>query len=220
MQRALHSCVLTAVVTVFATGVEAAVIWNVDGAGRLTGASGVDVNGSRYTVTFLDGTCFAVFDGCDELTDLPFNDFPSAEAASLALLDQVFLNNALGAFDHEPERTFGCLNTALCQVVTPFFLDFTPGNIRVGTQVAYNGFANPPFTSGIPDEVRGYDGVITYTSTDFSEERMGSFGLIPDDRVWASWARESAVPPVPEPAAMILSAVGAAAIAVRRRRFD
>ena len=36
---------------------------------QLTGANGVNVNGSLYNVRFADGTCVAIFDGCDSVSD-------------------------------------------------------------------------------------------------------------------------------------------------------
>jgi hypothetical protein len=37
--------------------------------GQILGASGVDVGGTLYDVEFLDGTCIALFSGCDEVSD-------------------------------------------------------------------------------------------------------------------------------------------------------
>ena len=44
--------------------VSAAPILLVDGNGILTGATGVDVSGTLYNVTFADGTCTSLFNGC------------------------------------------------------------------------------------------------------------------------------------------------------------
>ena len=51
----------------FASGAGAAVRLEIDGAGQLTDATGVDVDGSLYHVEFVDGTCAALFVGCDDL---------------------------------------------------------------------------------------------------------------------------------------------------------
>src|SRR5262245_51552264 len=56
----------------------------------LTGARNVDVNGTLYDVDFLDGTCVAIFSGCNAISDFTFQSDLSAQAASQALLDQVF----------------------------------------------------------------------------------------------------------------------------------
>ena len=77
---------------------QAAVILNVDGSGQLIGAQNVDVGGTLYDVEFVDGTCIALFDACDDLSDFTFTTAAAAHLASTALLDQVFI----GAFDDFP----------------------------------------------------------------------------------------------------------------------
>jgi hypothetical protein len=86
--------------------------------GKLLGATGVLVNGSSYDVSFVDGTCAALFSGCDQITDFVFQDSAAARAASQALLDQVFL----GIYDTNPELTSGCASTSACTAFTPFFI--------------------------------------------------------------------------------------------------
>ena len=50
---------------------------------RLLGADNVDVNGTLFDVRFRDGTCGAVFTGCDNASeDFAFTDAASAEAAA------------------------------------------------------------------------------------------------------------------------------------------
>jgi hypothetical protein len=83
-----------------APGVSAATL-TVTG-GILTGATNVDVGGSFYDVVFVDGTCAAVFNGCDDPTDFIFPTSATAVAASQALIDQVFLDGPLGQFDSNP----------------------------------------------------------------------------------------------------------------------
>ena len=93
---------------------------NVSG-GILLGASDVDVDGTPYDVVFVEGTCIDVFSGCDSNDDFNFNN-PDALLATLALLDQVFLDGVLGSFDSEPELTFGCTTTVTddCHALTPY----------------------------------------------------------------------------------------------------
>lgn len=90
--------------------------------GKLLGATGVLVNGSSYNVSFVDGTCAALFSGCDQNTDFVFQDSAAARAASQALLDQVFL----GIYDTNPELTSGCSSTSTCTAFTPFLYRATP----------------------------------------------------------------------------------------------
>ena len=90
----------------------------------LTGATGVNVGGTLYDVVFVDGTCVAIFDGCDDpATDFDFTTEADALAASQALLDQVFLNvSGGGQFDSTPALTFGCVGFSVCSALTPFDL--------------------------------------------------------------------------------------------------
>ena len=85
--------------------------------GQLFGAAGVDVDGVLYDVAFRDGTAIELYGGADENTDFPFtnlsnlNDNSLAITANQALLDQVFVDSPLGAFDSAPNLTNGCLST-------------------------------------------------------------------------------------------------------------
>lgn len=94
---------------------------NIAGAGGiLLGASGVDVGGVLYDVAFVDGTCIALFDGCDATSDFAFTDGASATAAAQALLDQVLFDGAQGLFDSFPLLTNGCSFDLFCFVGFPF----------------------------------------------------------------------------------------------------
>jgi hypothetical protein len=57
--------------------------------GQVTGAIGVDVDGQLLNVSFVDGTCAELFDGCDESTDFFFSSGLAADAASRALAQHV-----------------------------------------------------------------------------------------------------------------------------------
>jgi hypothetical protein len=107
------------------TSVHASALLVVSG-GILTGAKGVDVGGTLYDVEFMDGTCVALFNGCDNpATDFTFTTQADALAASQALLDQVFLDGGQGNFDSTPSLTVGCLvndDATGCLALTPFAL--------------------------------------------------------------------------------------------------
>lgn len=107
------------------TAAAKAVTLNVDFSGQLRGASGVDVAGVLYDVEFEEGSCNELFGGCDTDADFPFATPEAARQASLALLDQVFLDGPSGEFDTSPELTFGCSLTSFCFVLTPF--EIAPG---------------------------------------------------------------------------------------------
>lgn len=88
-------------------GASSAATLTIDVGGQLTGATGVNVNGTLYDVEFRDGTCFAIFDGCDDESDFTFTTITDALVASQALLDQVFVDSGLGDFDSDPSLTLG-----------------------------------------------------------------------------------------------------------------
>jgi hypothetical protein len=96
----------------------AAVVLSVDGNGRLTGATGVIVNGTSYDVTFGDGTCAALFSGCDAASDFTFSTSAEAALAAQALIDTVFI----GAFNTDPTNVLGCapVGGSVCVAYIPF----------------------------------------------------------------------------------------------------
>jgi hypothetical protein len=79
--------------------------------GELFGAEDVDINGILYDVAFRDGTAIDLYEGADENSDFPFTNLSSINDNSLvitanqALLDQVFIDSPLGAFDSAPNLT-------------------------------------------------------------------------------------------------------------------
>ena len=93
---------------------------DIDGVtGELRGASGVDVDGTLYNVTFRDGTCEDLFHGCNATEDFPFSA-PIALLAAQALLDQVFLDFDIAKqFDTQPALTRGCETPNTCIAVIP-----------------------------------------------------------------------------------------------------
>lgn len=84
----------------------------VDSNGILTGATGVNVNGSLFDVQFFD----------DILLDNPSVDAVFANAAGQALLSQVFVDGAQGNFDSNPGLTAGCapVSGSLCETIIPY----------------------------------------------------------------------------------------------------
>jgi hypothetical protein len=82
--------------------------------GQLVGASDVLVGGSLYDVEFLDGTCIDLFTGCDELSDFTFGNGTAADAASVALSEQVFLGGYI------PMEIQGCEDQTVCAIATNF----------------------------------------------------------------------------------------------------
>lgn len=75
--------------------------------GQLLGASGVNVGGTLYDVEFLDGTCVALFNGCDSVTDFTFQAQPDAFSAVQVLFDEVFIDSTFGQFRSDPSSING-----------------------------------------------------------------------------------------------------------------
>ncbi len=104
--------------------------------GILMGATGVDVNGVLYDVSFIDGTCIELFDGCNENADFPFinpanlNDGVLLQTAMEALLDQVFIDSPLGNFNTNPALTNGCERE--CFIGTPLWVSIA-GGLGIGS---------------------------------------------------------------------------------------
>ena len=105
------------------------VILDVQG-GQLFGARNVPVGSLSFNVEFVDGTCAAVFNGCDEASDFAFSTLADARLAGESLLAKVFLDVVtLGNFDSEPLLTNGCgptPNLARCIILIPYELDTPP----------------------------------------------------------------------------------------------
>jgi hypothetical protein len=88
--------------------------------GELTGALGVNVDGTLYDVQFVETSCPALYSGCDELSDFTFQSAAAAGLASRALILEVFLDGPDGDFDTVPSLTFGCESATRCLVFTTY----------------------------------------------------------------------------------------------------
>jgi hypothetical protein len=179
-------------------GVHAAPVLQITG-GILTGAGGVNVNGTLYAVSFQDGTCIGLFSGCDSSSDFAFGgtSASAAFAASQALLDQVFLDGPLGNFDSNPALTRGCADgtgAGFCAILTP--VDFLVNNVYAqNTRLELGDVVRVAFTLPAEDLVR-FDTVVY--------------------AVWSLQGMPPPVTPVPEPPIIALLLVGATALAGTR----
>lgn len=172
---------------------------------QLFGATGVDVDGTSYDVSFVDGTCVTVFDGCDDISDFTFSTEANALLASQALLDQVLIDGPLGQFGSVPNAINGISDVNNAQILTIFgFNPFSP--------------ANPASASA-----RISTGPGGGTTTNFSfvpQSDLSSSAAF----VWAVWNESPVVvdpdpmAPVPLPAGGLLLLTGLAGIAGFQRR--
>jgi len=74
------------------------------------------VGGTLYNVEFVDGTCAALFNGCNLPTDFTFTTQTDDIAASAALLNSVFISG----FESHPEKIHGCSWIVECFTLTPY----------------------------------------------------------------------------------------------------
>lgn len=164
--------------------------------GQLLGATGVDVGGSLFDVAFVDGTCIALFGGCDDDSDFVFQSSTEAEVAAQALLEQVFLDVVDGAFDTEPELTAGCSGTFACSAQTPYmaFLSTEPG----AWSASATNFAPP-----------NSDSVSSGGTTFGNQDLTGA-----TNNVWAVWTATA----VPEVGTSTLALLALLATSVGLRR--
>lgn len=142
--------ILTATTIAFAifVGVSSAnaasVNLKIDTNGKLTGASNVNISGVFYDVQFVDNSACHVFGACSPYAQgiRDFWDAASAGTAAQALLDQVFIDSPLGAFDSNPNLTFGIDDPTVGYVAIPWSSVWTDCQSQSCMKVAVAWAAN------------------------------------------------------------------------------
>ena len=151
----------------------AAPVLQIDPNGILTGALGVNVSGTLYNVSFVDGSCNSVFNGCSD-GSFTFSTALDAAAASLAILNDILIDRPGHLFDTIPDLTRGCTFPGQCLIFTPSFI--LGGTSFVQASGVLNSFNNAI------DRV----GVNNIPST---------LDFLPDTkRTWAVWSVPQTVP--------------------------
>lgn len=187
---------LASIATALATAPVHAATLLVDANGILTGAAGVEINGSMFDVSFLDGSCVDLFNGCDEVSDFVFSFGGDASRAATALFEQVFIDGPSGNFDTHPEATNGCTDTVRCIAIIPYAVD----NNTLSIGYADNYSVENLDTNKLSRTSRTHDQSVSSA------------------QVYAVF-QESAGPAVPEPAtwAMMIIGFGLIGSSLRRR---
>ncbi len=176
----------------------------IDDTGQLTGAQGVDVNGTLYDVTFADGTCAGLFDGCDDAGDFTFNNQADVLAAAQALLDQVFVNTVSGAFDDDTGLTNGCEGGGNCFTHIPFAIADFEANVPTAMVI------NAPIEA---DDAALANMVPENTPTElFPQQNYALFAAT------GPGGPDTPGADVPAPSALLLFAAGLAGLAAAGRR--
>ncbi len=134
IRKTNYTARVLALLFIFFSSLINAATLNVSGGGILTGASGVDVNGTLYDVWFVDDSCENLYGGCDEASDFTFQTLADAKVAAQALLDQVFLDGVLGNFDSNPALTEGCGFWQICHTYIPYALGSSAGSVNVAAE--------------------------------------------------------------------------------------
>jgi len=199
MTKFLKSLATASLFAVIATAGHAAT-YTFDGSGQLTGATGVNVSGTLYDVTFEEGSCAAVFSGCDEVSDdLDFDTVAAAQAAANSIGQQIFEKGDV--YDTDPETTFGCTFSSSCDFQIPY---------AVG-----GGVAEAPLGVIFRNVNDGFSDGITSSAESLIDTVNGLF--IADRRVWAKFT-QAAPAPVPLPAPVLLLMGGLVGLGALRRK--
>lgn len=159
--------------------------------GQLTGIDNLLVSGTQYNVAFQQGTCTALFGGCDANSDFTFTTQTNASAATDAILAAI----AGTAFDTNNSLIAGCGDVAQCAI-------FVPYSVSAGGLVSLEGAYNNNTSA---------DGSLAGALYANAEAGNGAhlYALFSTTRLTAA---------VPEPATWAMMLIGFCGIGVASRR--
>ena len=173
---------------------------------NLTGVSGISVDGNVYNVTFVEGTCVDLFNGCDEKTDFFFQDTATAFAAFEGLMNQALIDGPLGQFDSNPQLTYGCDNdpffSRFCTIYAPILAD----------EVGLNGLVFAELSNNIADNLDSTTGLLLSAPLSINADTS-----LNDWAVFGVWSGAN-VSTVPVPAAIWLFGSGLIGLVGMRKK--
>lgn len=140
----------------------------VNGSGQLTGATGVDVGGLLYDVSFAQCT---VSGGSFTAACTPyFHTATDAAAAAQALLDELFIDGPDGQFDSNPQATLYCTTSTICMMAVPY-------TSAIDSEAAFNS-ATTDNVSYAPWVYNGSEFIVPLNVAVFSR-------TVPEPATWA-----------------------------------